>query len=139
MQIGQIMHTTLVPWRVDRSMAGVMLAPVLFAMLTLLCAVILIAIYLLMQVPHHSIPPSSKLFRLHCVDEHHVLTLHSTSGVGTALCLLVSILITVRIPQPLPVCPNSAVLSGCRLGTVGDLRTAACAWMTAWMTATPHT
>ena len=50
LQIGQIMHTTPLPWRMDESVAGIMLAPVLFAMLTLLCAVILLALYLILQV-----------------------------------------------------------------------------------------
>lgn len=50
MQIGQIMHTTPLPWKGDGAMAGVMLAPVAFGMLTVLGAVILLIIYLAMQV-----------------------------------------------------------------------------------------
>ncbi|EIE26948.1 hypothetical protein COCSUDRAFT_39894 [Coccomyxa subellipsoidea C-169] len=55
-QIGQIMHTTPLPWRTDESVAGIMLAPVLFAMLTLLCAVILLALYLILQAWHNRSP-----------------------------------------------------------------------------------
>ncbi|CAL8468938.1 g8479 [Coccomyxa elongata] len=51
-QIGQIMHTTPKPWRVDGSMAGNMLAPVLFAMLIVLASVVLLALYLVLQVWH---------------------------------------------------------------------------------------
>jgi hypothetical protein len=50
MQIGQIMYITPLPWRTDESVAGIMLAPVLFAMLTLLSTVILLALYLILQV-----------------------------------------------------------------------------------------
>ena len=50
LQIGQIMHTTPKPWKVDGSMAGNMLAPVLFAMLIVLASFILLAIYLVLQV-----------------------------------------------------------------------------------------
>ncbi len=50
LQIGQIMHTNPKPWRVDASMAGTMLAPVLFAMLIVLASVILLALYLVLQV-----------------------------------------------------------------------------------------
>ncbi|BDA43063.1 probable transmembrane protein 45B at N-terminal half [Coccomyxa sp. Obi] len=48
-QIGQIMHTTPKPWKVDASMAGIMLAPVLFAMLIVLASVLLFALYLVLQ------------------------------------------------------------------------------------------
>ena len=53
-QIGQIMYTIPLPWKTDESVAGIMLAPVLFAMLTLMSAVILLALYLTLQVTHNA-------------------------------------------------------------------------------------
>lgn len=67
-QIGQMMHTTPLPWKGDGSMAGVMLAPVAFAMLTVLGAVILLVIYVIMQVLIYRCLPFAVCDALHC---HH--------------------------------------------------------------------
>lgn len=69
MQIGQIMYTTPLPWRTDESVAGTMLAPVLFAMLTLLSAVILLALYLILQVSSACVAQDNE-----CADLFAMLT-----------------------------------------------------------------
>ena len=50
LQIGNMMYTEGSPWKADGGAAGAMLAPVAFAMLALLGAVVLLAVFLAMQV-----------------------------------------------------------------------------------------
>lgn len=49
MQIGHILYSGILPWLVYDGTAGAMLAPVIFAMLTLLAAVLLLAIFVATQ------------------------------------------------------------------------------------------
>ena len=50
LQIGRMMYMEGSPWKADGGAAGAMLAPVAFAMLALLGAVVLLALFLALQV-----------------------------------------------------------------------------------------
>ena len=50
MQIGHMLYSGILPWLVYDGRAGAMLAPVIFAMLTVLGAVVLLAIFVATQV-----------------------------------------------------------------------------------------
>ena len=51
-QIGHIMFSGIVPWLADEGEAGSMLAPVIFAVLVLVGAVVLLGIYCATQARH---------------------------------------------------------------------------------------
>ena len=58
MQIGHILYSGIMPWLVYDGRAGTMLAPVVFAMLVLLTALVLLAIFVGTQasIPRTCIP-----------------------------------------------------------------------------------
>ncbi len=49
MQVGHILYSGILPWLVYDGRAGAMLAPVIFAILTILAAVLLLAIFIATQ------------------------------------------------------------------------------------------
>ena len=99
MQIGHILYSGIMPWLVADGTAGTMVAPIVFAMLMLLGAVILLALYVATQAspclradrmcPHsaHTIVRCHTLCRISkkalssrcCKGQLHVYALHASS------------------------------------------------------------